>query len=80
MIRAVTDYYDQATFDRMKAAADGLQTPVLIVDLETIRRHYQDLTTALPFADVFYAVKANPAVEVLTLLRDLGSSFDIASI
>ena len=33
----------------------------------------------LPLAKVFYAVKANPAGEVVDLLRGLGSSFDVAS-
>ncbi|MCB1724407.1 MAG: type III PLP-dependent enzyme [Chromatiaceae bacterium] len=79
MMPVVNDYYEQETFDRMKSAADGLQTPVLIVDLATIRRQYDELRTTVPYADIFYAVKANPAVEVLTLLRDVGSSFDIAS-
>ena len=32
------------------------------------------------FAKVYYAVKANPAVEIIDLLKDKGSSFDIASI
>jgi len=34
----------------------------------------------LPDTRVFYAVKANPAPEVLTLLAKLGSCFDTASI
>jgi ornithine decarboxylase len=34
----------------------------------------------LPDTRVFYAVKANPAPEVLRLLADLGSSFDVASV
>ena len=79
MTPVVTDYFDQETFDRMKAAADQLPTPVLIVDTATIRRQYEELVQTVPYADVFYAIKANPAVEVLTLLRDLGSNFDVAS-
>ncbi len=33
-----------------------------------------------PQAKIYYAVKASPGREVLTLLRDMGSYFDIASI
>ena len=35
--------------------------------------------SALPDTRVFYAVKANPAPEILSLLADLGSCFDTAS-
>src|SRR4029077_11148251 len=34
----------------------------------------------LPDTKVFYAVKANPAPEVLKLLAELGSCFDVASV
>lgn len=77
---AITDYYDQATFDRIKAFADPLPTPFLVVDKATVSRLYDELVTALPYARVYYAVKANPAAEILTLLRDKGASFDIASV
>ncbi len=54
-------------------------TPYLVVDLDVVAEQYHRLTTALPMAGVFYAVKANPAPEILRLLADLGSSFDVAS-
>jgi ornithine decarboxylase len=54
--------------------------PCLVVDLEVIRENYLAFAKALPDTRVFYAVKANPAPEILKLLADLGSSFDAASI
>jgi len=54
-------------------------TPCLVVDLEVVAEAYQLLHTYMPIAKVFYAVKANPANEVVDLLRGLGSSFDVAS-
>jgi ornithine decarboxylase len=54
--------------------------PCLVVDLEVIRENYLAFAKALPDTRVFYAVKANPAPEILKLLADLGSSFDTASI
>src|SRR5690606_5975226 len=39
-----------------------------------------DLRAGFEFAKVYYAVKANPAVEIIDLLKDKGASFDIASI
>jgi len=55
------------------------ETPCLVIDLEVVSEAYQLLRTYMPIAKVFYAVKANPAAEVVGLLRGLGSSFDVAS-
>src|SRR5581483_1779814 len=54
--------------------------PRLVVDLDVVRDNYQTFAKALPDTRVFYAVKANPAPEVLCLLASLGSCFDTASI
>lgn len=54
-------------------------TPCLVVDLDIVERKYQGLSKSLPLADIFYAVKANPAAEVLGRLAKLGASFDTAS-
>jgi ornithine decarboxylase len=54
-------------------------TPCLVVDLDIVEGKYRALRAALPAAEVFYAVKANPAQEILTRLVGLGSSFDTAS-
>ena len=54
--------------------------PCLVVDLDVVRDNYNAFAKALPDTRVFYAVKANPAPEVLSLLAGLGSCFDTASI
>src|ERR1700694_6108143 len=54
--------------------------PCLVVDLEVVRDNYQSFAKALPDSRVFYAVKANPAPELLALLVSLGSCFDAASV
>jgi ornithine decarboxylase len=54
--------------------------PCLVVDLDVVRDNYQAFAKALPDTRVFYAVKANPAPEVLSLLAQLGSCFDTASV
>src|SRR5258707_8720080 len=54
--------------------------PCLVVDLDVVRDNYQAFAKALPDPRVFYAVKANPAPEVLSLLASLGSCFDTASV
>ena len=54
--------------------------PCLVVDLDVVRDNYQTFAKALPDTRVFYAVKANPAPEILKLLTELGSCFDVASV
>lgn len=76
----VVDFYPQDTFNRIKELADTKETPFVVIDLNTIREHYDTLNEYFPYASVYYAVKANPAPEILTLLRDKGSNFDVASI
>jgi ornithine decarboxylase len=57
--------------------ADG---PCLVVDLDVVRDNFVAFSKVLPDTRVFYAVKANPAPEILKMLSALGSSFDVASI
>ena len=54
--------------------------PCLVVDLDVVRENYQSFAKALPDTKVYYAVKANPAPEILKLLAELGCCFDVASI
>jgi ornithine decarboxylase len=54
--------------------------PCLVVDTEVVRDNYLAFARAMPDSRVYYAVKANPAPEVLALLAGLGSSFDCASV
>jgi ornithine decarboxylase len=54
--------------------------PCLVVDLDVVRENYQNFAKVLPDTKVFYAVKANPAPEILKLLAGLGCCFDVASV
>jgi ornithine decarboxylase len=56
------------------------QTPCLVVDLDVVAGNYKKLRHAVPDAKIYYAVKANPAPEILKSLSGLGSSFDTASV
>jgi len=53
--------------------------PVVVVDSTVVEHHYHALSTALAGTDIYYAVKANPAEGILTLLNTLGCNFDVAS-
>lgn len=54
-------------------------TPCLLIDLDVVVDRYLRLRSALPEVEVYYAVKANPAAEVLRLVARLGGGFDVAS-
>lgn len=56
------------------------ETPFLVVDLDAIAQNYLTLRRLMPQARIYYAMKANPAPEVLNLLARLGANFDTASI
>ena len=54
-------------------------TPYLVVDVDVVEANYLALAQALDGVQIFYAVKANPAPEILARLAALGCSFDVAS-
>ena len=54
--------------------------PCLVVDLEVIADNYRAFRRTMPDTRIFYAVKANPAPEILKMLADMGSCFDTASV
>ena len=54
-------------------------TPCLVLDVDRAEENYRRLSSALPLARIYYAVKANPAAPVLERLVGLGSFFDAAS-
>jgi ornithine decarboxylase len=51
-----------------------------VVDLDVVRENYSNFAKVLPDTKVYYAVKANPAPEILKLLAGMGCCFDVASI
>jgi ornithine decarboxylase len=55
------------------------QTPVLLVDAHLVAQRYLELATALAGVHLHYAVKANPAPEVLKTLAAMGCRWDVAS-
>ncbi|SLM19934.1 Ornithine decarboxylase [uncultured spirochete] len=73
------NFMSREKFERIKEFAKDKETPCLIIDLEVIRKNYENLQTYLPWSIIYYAVKANPDDAVVALLRDLGSNFDVAS-
>lgn len=56
------------------------ETPFQLILSDIIEEKFAELQEALPFTKIYYAVKANPAIDVLRLLDRLGSNFDVASV
>ncbi|HQQ68426.1 MAG TPA: type III PLP-dependent enzyme, partial [Candidatus Cloacimonadota bacterium] len=75
----VERYINPQRFEQIKRFAKDLPTPTLVMDLQLIEHKYAELTASFPQAKIYYAVKANPMKEILTLLNTQGSCFDIAS-
>jgi ornithine decarboxylase len=54
-------------------------TPCLVFDVDRVEQNFRALMRVLPLARIYYAVKANPAQQVLERLVKLDSCFDAAS-
>jgi ornithine decarboxylase len=54
-------------------------TPCLVLDVDRVEENFRALRQTLPLARIYYAVKANPAPQILERLVGLSSFFDAAS-
>lgn len=59
--------------------AERFGTPLLVLSLDEVKKNYKLLKKYMPRVKVHYAIKANPHPEILRVMADLGSSFDVAS-
>ncbi len=60
-------------------AANSFDKPTLVISRERVAAQYDALHSGLGEAHIHYAVKANPAPEIIRLLVKKGSGFDAAS-
>ncbi len=76
-----SDFVKKSTWNKVLnyiALSDELP-PYLLIDKEVIREKVSVIGKNIKNSKVFYAVKANPDVEVLRFLNTLGTGFEIAS-
>lgn len=78
--REITDFLSRDEFEKIREFSKGRQTPFVLLNLRKIGEKYEDLKRMMPFAKIYYAVKANPCMEVLELLSKKGSNFDVATV
>ena len=69
MSLAIEEYMNPKTFENIRSFSEDKETPFLVIDTATIAQAYDDLRAGFEFAKVYYAVKANPAVEIIELLK-----------
>lgn len=58
---------------------EAQETPFLLIDTDKVRQKISVIGRAIRNAKVFYAVKANPDIQILRLMNGLGTGFEIAS-
>jgi ornithine decarboxylase len=68
------------TRKELLAVAHQHGTPVVVIDHDAVRRNYATFRRYLPKVQAYYAVKANPAPEIVRTLYKAGASFDVASL
>lgn len=66
---------------QLKSAVEKYGSPTYLYDGEQIVKNYEALTNALPkCVDVFYALKVNPNVSLVKLLRSHGACTEVCSV
>jgi ornithine decarboxylase len=68
------------TRKQLQSVAREHGTPVVVIDHDIIRKNYFEFKKHLPKVQAYYAVKANPAPEIVRTLYKAGASFDVASL
>lgn len=80
MVNNIYEFYTPEQWSKFTSFAETQDTPFQIILSDIVRDNYNLLRENLPYAGIYYAVKANPASEIIQLLNELGSSFDVASV
>jgi len=73
------EYISDAEWGNFLEFSQNLETPCLVINLRGIKNNYLKIRDSFPYAKIYYAVKANPDMAILSMLDKLGANFDIAS-
>lgn len=57
-----------------------METPILYINRQQVLDSYFELKSAIPQANIAYAIKANPHEQIISLLNNEGAHFETASI
>jgi len=67
----------QKAFNFLKTTE--LEPPYLLLDKAKVRQKLTSIGKNIRNSEIYYAVKANPDIEVLSLINNMGAGFEIAS-
>ena len=67
------------SFHRVRELAEQFGTPLYVYDAERVRENYSRVVRSFPTCEVFYSLKANPALAICSLLCSMGASVEVAS-
>lgn len=73
------DKFFQISQEAVEKLAARYGTPLLVLSLKEIKKNYNTLKKYLPRVRIHYAIKANPHPEILRVMSEMGSCFDVAS-
>ncbi|WP_461247661.1 type III PLP-dependent enzyme [Treponema sp. R6D11] len=73
------EYISDSEWQRFTEFSQNLETPCIVINLRDIKKNYLKMSHSFPYAQIYYAVKANPDKAILSMLNELGANFDIAS-
>ena len=73
------DYVSDKDWQNFLEFSKDLETPNIVINLNTVKQNFIRLRDSFPYARIYYAIKANPGEPVLKMLSEMGSNFDIAS-
>ena len=81
MILSLPDFVGRPAAPSLEevVATHTFERPTLVLDTRIVRHNYRALAEGLGEARIHYAVKANPAPEIIAALVAEGSGFDAAS-
>lgn len=73
--RSISDW----SYEQLVDIANEHGTPSYVVDFNRIRQNYNRLSSAFPYADIYYAAKANTSGSILKTLVKLGAGIECVS-
>ena len=73
------DFVSNSDWKKFMEFSKDLETPNIVINVNTVRRNFIKLRDSFPYARIYYAMKANPGEPILKMLIEEGSCFDIAS-
>lgn len=78
--RSIFKFLSPEEFEAIKEFAKDKENPFLLINLNRVEKRYDELRENLSYAKIYYAVKANPHDDVIKLLAEKGSNFDVATV